>query len=513
MYYLYPLTICHMRSLLFILLLLFLGSAGFRSPFPSSMQEQHVSVDATTLIRRMQGGVGASWHALGKEIPLHDEWYDYPVRMINPRGSGYGGNPPLEDTSAWNQVKREASWLGLDFVRVEISQRMYEPKRDTFDWNNGEMKNLYHILDWCEKNHADVFLQQLWGNVAWNAFPGVHPLLSAPRSLHDFAQGIAALLKELTVNRSYTCIKYFCITNEPPGGTWGYWWSYGSGSGSVTPAWKNVRETLDSAGIHIPLSGPDWTSLPPFDTARIDFDPYIGAYDIHSYGGIDYSGEEIIKNWSDWAHDHHKPFFVSEFGNMNLGWGGSNPGPKSWVASLSDVSDVVRGLNMGADGFNRWSFVNRGDLDGQWQLIRTWDIEKKQYLHHVVPEPEAFYGFAMVTRFMGKQPDLIFWQTNMCIDGVKLIAYRNRDGNIGLLIVNNEKRPIREFVTFNDAVDQRDFNLYQVDKAGVDEPDFQLRPVPLAHKAHQPRTFILAPESITLVTTLHLAPGDPGVIR
>jgi hypothetical protein len=37
-------------------------------------------------------------------------------------------------------------------------------------------------------------------------------------------------------------------------------------------------------------------------------------------------------------------------------------------------------MEAGVSAFNRWSFTNRGDLDGQWQLIRTWDMENKKYL-------------------------------------------------------------------------------------------------------------------------------------
>ncbi len=60
----------------------------------------------------------------------------------------------------------------------------------------------------------------------------------------------------------------------------------------------------------------------------------------------------------------------------------------------------------------------------------------------------------MLTRFMGKYPDLIFWQTNMCIDGVKLTAYKNKNGSIGVLFVNNEKRPVRISLSFAGADDK-----------------------------------------------------------
>jgi len=490
-----------------VIIVLYMTVPGF-----GQMQEQHVTIDEGMVVHHMQGGIGASWHAMSRDIPLENEKYDYPARLTGSRGSAFGGNPPVTDTAAWNQVCNHATWLGLDFIRVELSQRMYEPERNTFDWKNEEMLALYRILDWCEANHADVFLQQMWGHVEWNAYPGVHPLISAPRSLDDFANGIATLLQYLTVTRRYTCIKYFCITNEPPGGTWGYWWSYGSGSGSLVDAWKKVRETLDNKGIHIPLSGPDWTSLPAFDPGRINFDDFVGAYDIHSYGGIDYDGEEIINAWATWAHNHKKPFFLSEFGNMNLGWGGSNPGPKSFAASLSDASDIVRCLNLGTDAFNRWSFVNRGDLDGQWQLIRTWNIDTKEYVKKIDPEPEAYYGYAMITRFMGKYPDLIFWQTDRCIDGVKLTAYRNRDNSLSVLFVNNEKRPIREFIDFGDKQDKLKFNLYQVSADILHQSGFQLDPQPVGHSGHQPRTIVLLPESISLITTLSLRHGDKGVV-
>ena len=136
----------------------------------SKNQSVEINVDASQIIHTMKGGMGASWHALHHDIPLENEKYKYPVREIAPRGSAWGGNPPADDTSGWSQIKKHASWLGLNFIRVEIDQRMYEPERNQFDWENDEMQALYHILDWSEENGADVFLQQMWGHVEWNAY-------------------------------------------------------------------------------------------------------------------------------------------------------------------------------------------------------------------------------------------------------------------------------------------------------------------------------------------------------
>ncbi|GAB1454467.1 hypothetical protein MASR2M47_45230 [Draconibacterium sp.] len=198
-----------------------------------------ITVDASQIIHKMKGGMGASWHAITDVLPLNNENYKYKVREISPLGSAYGGNPPSSDTLAWQQIKDHAAWLGLNFIRVELTQRTYEPRRHEFDWDNEEMQALYQILDWCETNSADVFLQQMSSFVEWNSYPGVHPLISAPKNLDDFADGIATLLEYLTETKGFTCIKYFCMTNEPPGGP---------GAIGGNTAMKQVRLTMPGKG-------------------------------------------------------------------------------------------------------------------------------------------------------------------------------------------------------------------------------------------------------------------------
>ena len=139
-----------------------------------------------------------------------------------------------------------------------------------------------------------------------------------------------------------------------------------------------------------------------FDPDKIDFDQYIGAYDIHSYQGMDEAKQQILEQWADWANKHNKPLFLSELGDMRIGWKDANPGPKSFKAALSNAESILRGLAAGVGAFNRWSFTNRGDLDGQWQLIRTWDIENQKYYDKVEIEPAAFYGYGIITTVLHK---------------------------------------------------------------------------------------------------------------
>lgn len=491
-----------------ILLLLFL-TLFFSCKVDKTMQTS-IKIDASKKIHTMRGGMGASWHALSKEIPLENEKYKYPVREIAPRGSAFGGNPPVSDTAAWNQIKNHAAWLGLNFIRVELDQRMYEPERNSFDWENEEMQALYLILDWCQANGADVFLQQMWGHVEWNAYPGVHPLLSAPRNLDDFAGGIATLIEYLTREKGYSCIKYFCMTNEPPGGPWGYWWEYGDAKGSINDAWKRLKEEFDARGIAIPISGPDWTSMPPFDESKLSFAPYLGSFDIHSYDGVTSDGEANLKLWAEWAHAQNKPFIMTEYGNMKLGFGDDHPGQKSFDAALSNTNDVIRALRANVDAVNRWSFTNRGDLDGQWQLIQTYDRKTKTYLKNVVPEKEAYYGFGIISRFLSKYSTTVDVTANQPDSVLMSIALLSPKGELSVFMLNPSEQNLNLNLEISSLPNQQ-LNIYQVTKETVNQPEFELNSIG-EFSSNKKKQLILPARSITTVSSYLLKNSDSGII-
>lgn len=494
-----------MRSLFFAALVAIM----FTNCNRETMKTSTVSIDVSQVLHTMRAGMGASWHAIENIYPLNNEKYKYPVREENPLGSAWGGNPPVSYVHAWQQIKDHASWLGMNFVRVELSHRMYEPECRRFSWNNSEMLALYNILDWCEQSGTDVFLQHQATHVEWNSYPGVHPLISAPRNLDDWANGIATLLEYLTGERGYTCIKYFCMTNEPPGGPWGYWWEYGDAEGSINDAWKRLKEEFDTRGITIPISGPDWTSMPPFEEEKLGFAKYLGAIDIHSYSGVTAEGEENLRRWAGWAHAQDKPFLLTEFGNMNLGWGGDNPAQKSFDAALSNANDVIRGLRAGVDGFNKWSFTNRGDLDGQWQLIQTFDRESKTYLDEVIPEPEAYYGFAMLSRFLDKYSSVVSCNVTEPDSVVMGAAVVSPSGQLSAFILNLNEEP-KEITLDIANYSGKPLHIYQASKELVNVPGFKLEPVLSIDPAR--KTLVkLPPRSISTVSGYNLKQTDKGI--
>jgi hypothetical protein len=470
-----------------------------------------ITVNPDLVLYKMAGGIGASWHAISKDKIDESEEYKWALREKNSRGSAWGGNPPVTDSLAWDQVYKFAKWLGLDWIRVEVSASMYEPEREKYDWNNEEMVALYKILDWAETNKADVFLQQMWSNVKWNAYPDVQPLLSAPKSLDDFATGLATFVEHLLKVKKYTCIKWLAITNEPPGGTWGSWWSKGTADAPLTPALKAVREALNKKNILLPLSGPDWTDLPPFNADKIDFDQYIGAYDIHSYQGVDSNKQKIISHWVNYARDHNKPFFLSEMGDMRLGWGDNNPGPKSFKAALSNAETILRGMEAGVGAFNRWSFANRGDLDGQWQLIRTWDMDNRKYLKHVVIEPVAYYGYGIITRFCVKHSEIV----SSKIKGVSDVlsqTLKSPSGKLTTYILNPGDNALNIDLKINGRVNQ-DFYIYRVTEKEINAPDYKMEAIQhFTLPVSKVLSFKMPPQCIYTITQYNLKNTDPGEI-
>ncbi|MFV2066754.1 MAG: cellulase family glycosylhydrolase [Pirellulales bacterium] len=462
--------------MLFILPFLFIGTS---SALPASVVE--VEVDAASVVYTMRGGIGASWHAIEKPIPgAHG-------------GSAWGGNPPAEDEAAWQQVYRHADWLGLDWCRVELEQRMYEPQRRQFDWDNPEMGILYRILDFCQRRKVDVFLQQMWGNVAWNTFPQwrddpVRRVHSGPVSMADYANGLATLVEHLVKRKGYSCIRWLSIVNEP-GPSWAWWQKPPNESLPLPPGLAAVRKALDDRGIALPLSGPDWSNHPALVPEKIDFDQFIGAYDIHSYfanfdgreGGFSLSvAEQRLADWANWAHARGKPFFLSEVGTMVFGWQGSSPGPGTYQAALKDVELVIRGLAVGVDAFNRWSFVNRGDLDGQWQLIDTWDTHRKELLNVFTPHPNSYYLFGLVPRFTAKHSAVLKCKVAGGTAGelrhVFAAALRSPQGNLTLLIVNDAQSAWDLAIDLHGLSRETRLYRYRITPAQRDRADLKIQP-------------------------------------
>jgi len=489
-------------------------------------QEVRIRVDTDHVVRTMQGGIGASWHAI--ETPIWgreadgDPW----------AGSAWGANPPPDDGQGWQALYHLAEWLGLDWCRVEIEQRMYEPARGKFDWDNADMRTLYRILDWAERKQVDVFFQQMFSNVAWNAYPALRRnpkgvLTSAPYSLEDFADGFATLAEHLLRVKGYHCIKWLCITNEP-GCDFSSWQGPDGKPLPFTPGVKAVRAALDRKGIGVPISAPDWTDLPELDPAKIDFDAYIGAYDIHSYmSKFDGEKEDAytltqaekrLSKWAAWAHARNKPLFLSELGTQTYGWGYSNPSPDSYASSLKDASLIVRAIRAGVDAVNRWSFINRGDLDGQWQLIDTWDITRNRLLPAFTPHPNSYYMIGLLTRFIAKHSGVLASVAEGGADQngqqVFVAAFRSPGLQHTFVFVNDAGIDWQAEIHLGGLTKEMKLYRYRMTPEQKDKSDVILRPEKEQDVSPQQPNFAeeLPARSIVVYSTYRFQASDPGAM-
>jgi hypothetical protein len=467
------------------------------------MKSVVIYVDPDTAVHTMQGGIGASLHAMDAPIDGH-------------AGSGWGANPHPDDEAAWKALFAHADWLGLDWCRVEIQQHMYEPERGRFEWDGLEMRALYRILDWAESRGVDVFLQQMWQNVRWNAYPEFQSeqklwLKSAPVDMEAFAEGYAAMAEHLVKRRAYRSVKWFSITNEP-GWDWSWWLVPPKTPTSITPGLTAVRAALDRRGVTVPLSGPDWTDLPALYPANFDFEPLIGAYDIHSYyarpawhQGQGFPMDEglgRLSDWTAWAHAKGKPLFLSELGSMTFGWGSSDPNPGGYLANLQNAAMIVEALRRGVDAVNRWSFTNRGNLDGQWQLVDTWDPVANRMLDRATPHPNAYFLFGIVSRFVAARSTVLETKVKGgVLDGlarVHAVAVRSPRGALTLVMVNDGPEPLDVSL---ELPRDRPWYRYAVTEADKDRADVALAPTPLAAGGGT-LSVHLAPRSVVTLSTV-----------
>lgn len=469
-----------------------------------------IRVDSRRPLRLLRGGIGASWHAIS----------------AGPRdggaGSAWGGHPPAADEARWQEIYRHADWLGLNFVRVELEQKSYQPGRATFTWESEDLRALRRILDWCQSRGVDVILQQMWGNVEWNSYPEVDALHSAPFDLTAWAEGLAILVEKVVREWGYTCIQWICVNNEPEC-SFSWWQGHGLQPLKILPGLKAARAALDRRGIAVPLVGPDYTGLGwPVSNGR-ECLPCLGAVDLHTYlddfrlmpvGAAE--PDKQLKSWIDLANGAGLPFFFTEFGCMRYGWYTDSPAPGGYLANLANAEIILRGLRLGVEGFNRWSFINRGDLDGQWQLIDTWDAATDSLLPAFRPHPNAYWLFGLITRFFRKRSTLLATELeDAVIKGwhqyLLAEALLSADGHVSVFVLSHTEQP-QPFELRLEGLDPvRTFHRYRVTEAVRNRTD-GVRLDPEADwrlGAGQPALRDTAPGlSLTVYSTRHLRHDD-----
>jgi hypothetical protein len=202
--------------------------------------------------------------------------------------------------------------------------------------------------------------------------------------------------------------------------------------------------------------GPDEADLFDYENLRdMPWFPHVQDVDFHCYRAlldrdagnkpgitID-EAATIMTRYAAQARSAGKGFYLTEYGTMANGVGFDNPGPFHPESLLRDCSLLLRTILSGADGASRWSFTNRGDVDGQWQMVETWDRQLKEWK----PETEKFTPVASTLgQFMRHMPQraLVHEITGDSVKGLDLLALSDPQDQAGLnvFLVNSSEAPV-----------------------------------------------------------------------
>lgn len=479
---------------------------------PGKHSDVVIDVNFDTVVGELSQGIGASLHAIEDSIvKIGDRSYG---------GSAWGANPAIGDNESWEKVFHHAKWLGMDWTRMEIDQRMYNPRQGVFTWESPEMLILYKYLDFCNQNNIDVLLQQMWSNTAWMAYPKYRNsetdiLRSAPYDKQKFAQSYAALLEHLTKTKGYDCIKWLHFSNEPSE-NWSWWQSEENIdiTEDINPVYQIMRTALDSKGVSVPLIGPDRTFYAGLTPDKFPISDQVGAYDLHSYNAkFDWfesdnfdAIEDLsvdIKKWVQRARSENKPLLLTEYGTFLYGYAGSSNAVASRNAVLKDAQLVIRMMNLGVSGFNKWSFVNRGNLDGQWQLIDTWDIKNNKLLapDSIKAHSESYNCFALLSRFAPRGMKVVSSTVNGGADSthqrVFAAVLKSDNGDVTALITNDSDSEYR--ASFGGNMPDKDYYIYSMENLSPQMVDVKSR-------------FIVPAKSVLTISTYNLQDSDMGKI-
>jgi len=489
-----------------------------------------------SVINIMQGGFGASMHAIEDSLPVST--YNGNYRSYG--GSAWGGNPPAEDSARWNQIYQHCDWLGLDWCRVEIEHRMFEPQKGKFTFNNKEMHILYRWLDYCQHRNVDVYLTEMWPHARWLVHKnflgdGIKELLSAPSDFNAWADGLTRLLNFLINEKKYTCIKWLSIVNEPME-EWSWWKKADGSSQDIIDGLKIMKEKLAAAGLPVKLVATDGSLK--YETKAIEkYLPYIGAISFHDYSATydwwnskpfiadDVDAIGLFKKLG--RENGNLPVFMAEFGTMMFGFTKDTNAPSQWRSMLHDVQLMIRMSQAGIDGMNRWSLTNRGDLDGQWQLIDTWDTATKSLRKNITPHVNAYYGIGLITRFTAKNSEvlhtivdggkdtLVFERLDHSKDTVHRVfatTFR-KDNNYSIFITNDSEQEYPLELTFEKGRMPLPLYLYAInEKDHKDKINCLIEPIEINPYGKSIKG-VIRPKSLMVYTTYKLSHTEKGIIE
>ena len=374
--------------------------------------------------------------------------------------------PAPDDDDGWQRVFAHADWLNIGFVRYGQSAAKISDGAGGFVPGDASLAQLGRVDAWAADRGISLILDPFSVPKAFRYEPWEH-MPCVWRRQGVYSPGVADLdgyvsrfvvpyVRHVVEEMGCRSIRWFNCVNEPL-----------RGGHLATPDGVDdhvryvemlaaIRQGLDEAGLSaIGQMAPDThthTYWPIEHMLRMgaDPDPHIQAYCMHHYhshfdwdavsdniGGTDPMSrtiDEQLTAYCRYAHDRGKPYLVTELGMFHYGWSWGDPaGIARHDNVILELEFIVRALGRGADGVLRWSWINPGDLDGWWQLIRTVDGSFE-------PLRGPYGGYGTLYRHVDRQAAVLATRVQRGQgqpDTLHAVAVANPDGSRSLCVIND----------------------------------------------------------------------------
>jgi hypothetical protein len=421
------------------------------------------------------------------------QWSPYPVLDIS--------------ESDWQRTFDRLDFMKINFIRLMVPAEDYcitypLGGKPEFNWESDKLKRLYKLLNYCESRNVAVLLGD-WSDPTRNVkivdlwkrdlkFDGIQEY--DPRWTYI----IGEFINHLSVQKKYTCIKYYNLGNEP-NGDWMNVESFETWKRSIL----NLDQELSRRHLRnkIKIVGPDcawaddWIKKIIADKELVNA---IDAYEVHKYA----TDKEIedgtygkdMDYYRKYINEHDsagksKPFFMGEVGLVT---GKTDDDKQPFVFNFQYgvwMTDfIIQSMRAGQAGLIAWDLDDAmhsfGDKSGSddvnaydWKVWGFWDSfaeEKgKPELANLRP---WYYTWSLMSKYTppGSQ---VLTTSETGVKGLRCSASKLVQGKntaFTFSIVNEVDEP-REIILsvgdINKKVNLFQFNYFEEDMP-VDEMGF-----------------------------------------
>ena len=216
------------------------------------------------------------------------QWSAYP--HADSKDAEWGA---LMTSAKWDRVYQRLDYMKPGIIRVmdQAGWRYFkgvdQAGNPIIDFDTDEVKALFNVLEYCQKNNIVVIFGE-WGAPGYWNEPGKIDRADDPRWIHMITRYLDFLINE----KGYTCISYYNLVNEPNGNwasTNGDWEQWKKGVQMLNDSIKAIglKDQLQIAGpdavVNYDNPASQYKGLQWMDETVAQLDSIIGVYDVHAY--------------------------------------------------------------------------------------------------------------------------------------------------------------------------------------------------------------------------------------